>query len=158
MARVGERFQDGVGVVDRRRHQLLGLAAGIAEHDALVAGALVLVAGGIDALRDIRRLLVHMAVDLGHVPVEAFLLVADLADRLARHLDQTVPADRARAAHLAGENHPVGRRQRLDRDARLRIGGQKGVDDGVGDPVANLVGMPLAHRFAGEYVIALGHT
>ena len=49
-----EVFEDLVGVVDRRRHQLRGLVAGVAEHDALVAGALVLVAGGIDALGDMR--------------------------------------------------------------------------------------------------------
>ena len=63
VARLGQRAQDRVRVIDRRRHQLGRLAAGIAEHHALVAGALVLVAGGVDALRDIRRLLVDQAFD-----------------------------------------------------------------------------------------------
>ena len=49
-------LEDLVGVVDRRRHQFRRLAAGIAEHDALVARALVLVAGGVDALGDVGRL------------------------------------------------------------------------------------------------------
>ena len=44
-ARFARCFEDLVGVVDRRRHQLRRLAAGVAEHDALVARALVLVAG-----------------------------------------------------------------------------------------------------------------
>ena len=54
-------LEDLVGVVDRRRHQLGRLVAGVAEHDALVAGALVLVAGGIDALGDVGRLAVQVA-------------------------------------------------------------------------------------------------
>jgi hypothetical protein len=58
-------FEDLVRIVDRRRHQLRRLAAGIAEHDALVAGALVLVAGGVDALGDVGRLAVQQHVDLG---------------------------------------------------------------------------------------------
>ena len=75
-----------MAVVDRRRHQVGRLAAGIAEHDALVAGAfLALPVGGIvDALGDVGRLGVQQHVDLGRLPVEAVLLVADGADRLAR--------------------------------------------------------------------------
>ena len=53
MPRLGQRAQDGMRVKDRRRHQFRRLVAGIAEHHALVAGALVLVARGVDALRDI---------------------------------------------------------------------------------------------------------
>ena len=51
-------FEDLVRVVDRRRHQVRRLAAGVAEHDALVAGTLValLVGGIVDALGDIGRL------------------------------------------------------------------------------------------------------
>ena len=49
-----------MAVVERRRHQVRGLVAGEAEHDALVAGAFVLVLAGIDALRDVRRLGVQM--------------------------------------------------------------------------------------------------
>jgi hypothetical protein len=157
MAGIRQRLEDGMRVVNRRRHQLRRLGAGIAEHDALVAGALVLVAGGIDALRDIGRLLVNVAGDLRHVPVEAFLLVADILDRLARHLDQPVATDIAGSAHLAGEDDAIRRRQGLDAAARLRIGGEKGVDYGIGNAVANLVRMPLAHGLAGKNIIALGH-
>ena len=71
-------------VIDRRRHQLGRLAAGVAEHDALVAGALVLVAGGVDALGDVGGLRVQQHFDLGVAPMEAVLLVADVLDRRAR--------------------------------------------------------------------------
>ena len=84
LARIGEHLEDLVGVVDRRRQQFRRLAAGIAEHDALVAGAVILVAGLVDALRDVGRLRVQQHVDLGLLPVEAVLLVADRLDRLAR--------------------------------------------------------------------------
>ncbi len=81
----GQQFEDLVRVVDRRRHQVRRLAAGIAEHDALVAGALfaLRVGGVVDALGDVGRLAVQQHVDLGGLPVEAALLVADGADRLA---------------------------------------------------------------------------
>ena len=92
MARLGQRAQDLVRVKDRRRHQLRRVAAGKAEHHALVAGALVLVARGIDALRDIARLVVDVAIDRRALPVEIVLLVADLADRPAGHLDQLFAA------------------------------------------------------------------
>ena len=75
-------MQDLVGIIERRRHQLRRLAAGVAEHDALVARALVLVARGVDALGDVGGLRVQQDFDLGVPPVEAVLLIADVLDRL----------------------------------------------------------------------------
>jgi hypothetical protein len=77
-----------VAVLDRRRHQGFGFAAGVAEHDALVARALVLVVLGIDALGDMRRLRVQQHLDFGALPMKAILLVADVADRKPRRIDQ----------------------------------------------------------------------
>ena len=59
-------MQDAVGIEDRRGHERLGLAAGEAEHDALIAGALVLLLLGIgvDAERDVGGLLVHVILEL----------------------------------------------------------------------------------------------
>ena len=65
MARIGQQFQDFVAVEQRRRHQRRGLAAGIAEHDALVARAFILVAGRVHALGDMRRLGMQQHFDLG---------------------------------------------------------------------------------------------
>ena len=134
-----------MGVVDRRRHQLRRLAAGIAEHDALVAGALVLVAGGVDALGDIGRLGVEEDLDLGGLPVEAVLLVADVADGLAGQILDLVE-DRVGPAHLAGDDDAIGGGQRLAGDARLRHRGEIGVDDRIGDAVADLVRDGLRKR------------
>ena len=94
LAGAREVLENLVAVVDRRRHQLRRLAAGIAEHDALVAGAFLRVRRllGIDALGDVGRLPVQQHLDVRVGPVEAFLLVADVADRLARDvLDQLRP-------------------------------------------------------------------
>jgi len=116
MPGLGQRAQDIVGVIDRCRHQLFGLAHGVAEHDALVAGALILVALRIDADGDVGRLLMDVAFDLGMLPMETGLLVADLADGPASGVDQHVMGHRGRAANLAGEHDPIGRRQGLHRD------------------------------------------
>ena len=157
--RHGEIVQDLVRVVDRRRHQLRRLAAGVAEHDALVAGALVLVAGCSASTP------CAMSADCGCsrtsisalLPVEALLLVADVADRHARDVRDPVLGDGLGAARLAGDHDAVGGGQRLagdaDRpgiDAGLRPLAIEQVDDLVGDAVADLVGMALGDRLAGE--------
>src|SRR5574343_141771 len=56
----GLAFDHAVREVDRQRHQRRGFVAGVAEHQALVAGALaeIVVVGGIDTLSDIRALIV----------------------------------------------------------------------------------------------------
>ncbi len=145
--RVGEQLQDLVGVVDRRRHQLRRLAAGVAEHDALVAGALVLVAGGVDALRDVGRLRVQQDFDFGVLPVKAFLLVADVVDGGARRFLDLAGRDAFRAAHLAGDDDAVGGGQRLAGDARFRHRAEEEVDDRIRDAVADLVRVTFGNGF-----------
>src|SRR3546814_9397213 len=52
----GHAFEDAMRIIKRRRHQVGRLVASKAEHDALIAGAFVLVAVFIDAHRDMGRL------------------------------------------------------------------------------------------------------
>ena len=117
-----------------------------------VASAFVLVAGLIDADRDIGRLGVEQDLDLGGLVMEAVLLVADVLDGGAgRGLDPG-GIDR-RAADLAGDHDAIGGRERLASDPDL-IGvdplgctfAEEQVDDLVGDPVANLVRDDLPTR------------
>jgi hypothetical protein len=82
-----------VGIEDGRRHQRLGLGAGIAEHHALVAGPLVLARPRIDALGDVGRLRVDVNLDLSVLPMKAVLLVADTAHRVARDVFQSLMGD-----------------------------------------------------------------
>ena len=56
------------------------------------------------------------------------------------------------AAHLAGDDHAVGGGERLAGDARFRHRGEIGVDDRIGDAVADLVRMALGNGFAGEQI------
>ena len=100
LAHLGEPLGELVRERDRQRHQLLGLVGGVAEHHPLVARAgdveLVVVGrvvarlvGRVDALGDVRRLLVDRVDHRAGVAVEAevgVVVVADLAHRLARDL------------------------------------------------------------------------
>lgn len=180
-----EQFEDLVAVIDRCRHQVRRFAAGIAEHDALVAGTfLALAVGGVvDALADVRRLAVQQNLDLCRFPVEAGLLVADLAnglagdrlelgridDRVAGGIHQDLASlillqQRLGNADLAGDDNTVGGGQSLAGDAdfpRVHAGllglAIDQIDDLVGDAVANLVGMTLGNGFRGEEVVLPRH-
>ena len=180
-----QELQDLVAVVDRRRHQVGCLAAGIAEHDALVARAFLAlpVRRVVDALRDVGRLAVQEHVDACLLPMEAVLLVADGADRLARRRLELRRVDdgellgvlqdvavlvlleqRLRHPYLAGDHHAVGGGQRLAGAAHvpgvharlLRLPVDQ-IDDLVGDAVADLVGMAFGNGFAGEEVVRARH-
>ena len=164
VTRFRHQLQNAVGVINRRRHEFRRLAAGVAEHDALIARALVLVAGGVHALRDIRRLRVQQNLDVRLLPMKAFLLVADVLDRGARPLDQHVLGNSAGAARLARDHDAVGGGERLAGDAHLsrvpavlRRQPKEGVDHLVGNAVADLVRMAFGDGFAREQVIFAGH-
>ena len=150
---LGHALQDHVGILDRRRHQLVGLVAGVAEHDALIAGAEIFVAAGVDTLGDVARLAVQADLDRGLLPMKTGLLVADTLHRLARNLLDTlaVRGDRIWTADLARQHDQVCGCQRLAGDAGMvGIGFQEQINDGIGNLVANFVRMPLGHGFTGK--------
>ena len=148
--------QDLVGVEDRRRHQVRSLVGGVTEHDALVACAFFLVGAGlqrIDALRDVGGLRMQQDFDVAGLPVKAFLLVADVLDRLAHHAFDLLVGDGFGTAGLTRDHHLVGGGERFaggaDRpgiDPRLRAFAEKQIDDLVGNPVADLVRMTFGNR------------
>ena len=74
-------MQDVVAILQRRRHELRRLIGRIAEHNALIARALILGRRGIDALCNMGRLTMEVASELGLFPMEALLLVANIFDR-----------------------------------------------------------------------------
>ncbi len=165
LARGGEHAGEVVREHDGQRHQFGRLAAGVAEHHALVAGAGQLesiVAGAfldfertVDAERDVGRLLVDRDRDAARFGVEADLRldVADVGDRRADDLgnvDVGLGRDLARDVDLARDC------ERFDRDAAERIVLEDRVEHRVGNLVGDLVGMTLGHRFAGEQT-AVGH-
>ena len=157
MAGFGEGSQYSVGKLDRGGHQLGGFAARIAEHHTLVAGALVLVAGGVDALGNVRRLGVHMDPNLGLLPMESVLFVPNFLDRGAGHVLDDGVGEVVGTAHLAGEDDKVGGTQGFDGDPCLGFRRQVGIDDSIGDAVADLVGMSFGNGFTSEKIMGLGH-
>jgi hypothetical protein len=84
---VGHRLHQLVGKQNRQRHHLGRFVSGVAEHDALIAGALIAaLAGGFrDALRDLVGLLGDQLNDLERGVTEGLgrVGVADFLDRLA---------------------------------------------------------------------------
>ena len=52
-------------------------------------------------------------------------------------------AHAAYAAHLAANNHAVGGGKSFARNARVRFLGQKGIKNGIGNAVTDLVRVPL---------------
>ena len=173
----GKQFENLVAVIDRRRHQVGGLVAGVAEHDALIACAFrtLLVGGIIHTLGNVRRLEVQEHFDLCCLPVEALLLISDIADCLAGGglelggIDDVLAVlvfldERRRHAHFAGDHDAVGGCQRLAGDAhRPRIhSGLAGfaideIDDFIGYPVTDLVRMAFGNGFRGKNIVGACH-
>jgi hypothetical protein len=132
------------------------LVAGVAEHQALVAGALLggLLALGlarVHALGNVGRLLrdqhVHEhLVGMKHVIV---VDVADLADRAAGDLHEI---ESGLGRDLAADHHDVRLDERLARHAAELVLRQTGVEHGVGNGIGDLVRMAFADGFRREDV------
>ena len=126
---------------------------GVTEHQALIARALVLVAGRVDANGDVGGLGMNVDVNLGVLPVKALLLVADLAHRGASYVFQVPMGDAIGPPNFARQNNLIGRAQGLAGHPGFRHRGQVGVHNRVRNAVGYLVGMALGNRFTGEQVI-----
>ena len=142
----GQFLEDHVRKDQRRGHHLTGLVAGVAEHDALVAGALLLLGFADDALVDVRRLFVDGRQDAARIAVELVLApgVADAVDDAARdglHVDIRL------RAHFTRHDHESRGAESFARDLRVGVTAQEFVEDCVGNLIRNLVGMSFGHRF-----------
>ncbi len=153
---------EAVGGVDRQRHEDVGLAAGVAEHHALVARALIVdgVAGGagthlfalVDALGDVDRLLVDRDHDAAGAAVEAvgLLVVADPGDRVAYDAGDV---DIRGGRDLTGDDGEAGGDEGLASHPAGGVLLQQGVEDRVRDLVGHLVGMTFGDRLGRERVV-----
>ena len=159
-ARVRHQAENFVRIENRRRHQFRRLAAGIAEHDALIARAFILVAARIHALGNVRRLRVQQNFDVGSFPVETILLIADVADGSPGHILDHGKGDLLRPAGFARDHHAVGGGQRFACHAQifrleavLRTFAEEEIHHLVRNAVADLVGMAFGHAFTGEKIV-----
>ena len=148
-----------MGPVDRRRHQRLGLVAGKAEHHALVARALLLGLFPGHALGDVHRLLIHRRNNGAGPPVKTHIgtIVANLLDCVA---DNGGKVGIGLGGDLPGDEGEAGGDQGFASHVGIRVLGQDGIQDAVGNLVGDLVRMSLGHGFGTEEIPALGvdHT
>ena len=165
LARGRQPGGDALRELDRQRHLLRRLVAGVAEHHALVAralrvdvavGAVVLkLVGGVDAAPDVGRLLVerhHHAAGRG-VEAEVGAGVPDVADDPANDAGDV---DVGVGGDLAGHHHQAGRAEHLAGDTAVAILGQHRVQNPIGDLVGDLVRVPLGDRLGREQELAHG--
>ena len=151
LAHFGLLLDQAVRVDDRRRHEAVGLDRRVAEHEALVAGALLFRCLAVDALGDVLRLLAEAVQHGARVAVETLVrvVVTDLEDGLTHDvldLDHGVRRD------LAGDDHHAGLRHRLAGDAAARLLRQDRVEDRVRDLIGHLVRMPFRHGLRREQI------
>ena len=159
LADLGEPLGEPVREPDRDRHVGRGLVAGVAEHEALVAGALEVVVvllaafAGFERIEDAAGDVVGLLADgdghaaAGAVETVGRGVVADAQDGLPddlRDFDVGVGGD------LAGDVDQAGGGQRLHGHPGLGVLGQQGVEDRIADLVADLVGMSFGHRLGRE--------
>ncbi len=150
-AHLGEPLHEPVRQHDGQGHQLRGLGARVAEHEALVAGAEVVHAHG-----DVAGLLVDGGDDAARLEVEAELRarVADLADGLAGDLGDVDVAGRGDLPRHHDE--PGGEQGFAGHPARGVLGEDR-VQHRVRDLVGDLVGMAFRHRLGREQVLLTRH-
>ena len=150
---LGQAHRQLVGQGQGQGHQLGGLIAGIAEHHALVAGAVVqtvvlLALFHLQALvhahGDVGGLLVDGGDDGAGVAVKAELgpVIADVPHHLAGDLGDVHIAGGGDLAHHMDQ---AGGHRGLAGHPGLGVLGQDGVQHRVRDLVADLVGMPLGN-------------
>ena len=94
-------------------------------------------------------------LDFRGLPMETLLGVADVLDRLAGRGLDNLRSDGGRPSGLTGQHDGIGGRKSLARDPAERVGGQEQVYNGIGNPIADLVGMALGNAFGNAAVSAL---
>ena len=167
LAHFGQTVHQLVGKGDGKRHELRAVAAGVAEHHALVAGALAVervliggihtaLEGRVDPLSDVGGLLVQRGDDAARGGVEAVLGpgIADALDGLA---DQRGHIHVGGGADLARHDYQPRGDQGLAGDVAGRIVSEDRVNHRVRDLVGDLVGMAFAHRLRREQELVITH-
>ena len=119
-----------MGPVNGGRHERVGFRAGIAEHHALVAGALVFGIFPKNALGNVRRLVVNAGKHGAGLPVKAHVraVVAHFLYGLAGNLGQIHIAG---SGDFSGYNGHAGCDQGFAGNVRIRVLFQYGIQDGV---------------------------
>ena len=136
LAGVGHGLVELVGKEEGKGKQLGGLVGGIAEHDALVAGAQLLESLlVVQALGDVGRLLLNGDEHVARLVVEALVgrVVADVLDGAA---DDLLVVELGLGCDLAKDHDHAGFRSRLACDLGERVLLEARIENGVRDLIA----------------------
>ena len=157
-----------MGEVNGEGHEAVGLVAGEADHHALVAGAGgaagvgsggAVGAGfqrGADAGVDVGGLLAGVGDDAAGMAVDAVFQVG-VADFQQGPAGDGVEVQFGLGGDFAGDHDQVLAGDGLAGDAAHGVNGEGGVQYGVGNLVAHLVGVPFSNRLGSEQVLGRGH-
>ncbi|CAI9000640.1 NAD-specific glutamate dehydrogenase [Pseudomonas sp. IT-P291] len=134
---------------DRCWHQHVGFVAGVAEHQALVAGTLIFRPGTVDTLVDVRGLL---ADDVHHaagrtVEADVGAVVANAQDHVTNDLFQVDPG---RGGDFASDDRHARFHQSLARHTGELVFSNDGVQHRIRNLVGDFVRMPFRHGLGGE--------
>jgi hypothetical protein len=146
-ASLGHGGVELVGEEEGQGEQLGGLVGGIAEHDTLVTGTEVLEAVvKVKTLGNIGRLLLDGDEQVQGLVVETLggVIVADVLDGLT---DNLLVVDLGLGGDLTEDHDHARLGGRLAGDLGHGVLGKAGIEDGIRDLVADLVGVALADGF-----------
>ena len=139
-------------VVNRRRHQHVGLIRSKTEHQTLIPRALVGFIGLVGAERDVGRLLTNSIDHGAGIAIEAHVgrVKADIEHGLANHLLELAGGHVTGRRDFSCHHHHAGFDKRLNGDPRIGVFGQVGIQNGIGNLIRHFVGVPFRHRFRCE--------
>ena len=141
----GELLHDDLGEYQRRGHVFARLVAGVAEHDALVAGSLLFVLFH-DALVDVGALLVDGGEDAAGVSVE-HVVAPGIADAVDDASGDVLYIDVCFRTHFAGNYYQSRRAEGFARHLRFGVAAKEFVEYRVGYLVRDFVGVPFRNGF-----------
>ena len=150
-ANLAELLKESVSQIDGEGHKFLCVAAGVAEHHALVSSALLLLVCTNDTLVNVMALLVEGRDDATALRVELILalVISDGVDDAARNI---LHRDVAVSAKLAGAHRQSGCHESLARHLALLVLNEKGVENSVRNLIGHLVRMALGDGLRSEEI------
>jgi len=139
-----------VGEHDGGGHEFWGFAASEAEHEALIArallgGFLTRNAAGIDPLGDIGALAREGVHDVDAVSVKNVFRVG-IADGADGGANDSIVVQFGAGGDFTCDDDEVGFYEGFASDATVRVLGEAGIEHRIGDSVADFVGMAFADR------------
>lgn len=136
-----------VGEDQSQRHELRGLVGSVTEHDTLVTSTMVLDVTVVKTLSNVGRLLLNSDEDVAGLVVESLLgvIVTDVLDGVS---DDLLVVELSLGGDLTEDHDHTGLGGGLTGDLGVRVLLETGIEDGIGDLVADLVWVTLTDGLA----------